>query len=134
MEAQVKDVMMECTKGSDEERLTFPQVVMKLMAAGVEQYHADLRRAEKTYYMPNGESAVIASLPVEAAIPADFSPRGVEAAVRAIQAGKLGYKAFCEEIAEAGCSGYFVCLAGRQAIYFGRSGDCYVEPFPGARN
>ena len=41
MDASVRNVVEECTKGSDDGRFTFPQVVMKLIEAGVEQYHAD---------------------------------------------------------------------------------------------
>jgi uncharacterized protein YbcV (DUF1398 family) len=134
MDARVKDVMVECTKGSEENRLKFPQVVMKLMEAGVEQYYADYRRSEKVYYMPNGETEAVASARVDVVIPPDFSAKGVEAAVRAVQAGKVSYKEFCEQTAKAGCVGYFVCLAGRQAIYFGRTGASYVEPFPPAAN
>ena len=49
-------MIAECTHASDEERITFPQVVGKLMAAGVERYHADLVRDEKIYYMPDGQN------------------------------------------------------------------------------
>lgn len=130
MDASVKDIVEECTRGSDEERLTFPAVVMKLMSAGVERYHADLRRAEKTYYLPDGGSHVIASAPIDAQTARGFSASAVEAAVRAIQAGRISYKTFCERIAAAGCVGYLVSLTGRRAVYYGRTGECYVEPFP----
>jgi uncharacterized protein YbcV (DUF1398 family) len=133
MDKRVVQVVHDCTRASDEERLTFPEVVAKLAAAGVEQYHADLRRAEKTYYMPDGESRVVASAPVAERAADAFSAAGVEAAVRAIQAQKLGYRAFCERIAAAGCVGYIVSLAGRRAVYFGRTGESFVEPFPAAR-
>lgn len=132
MDAHAIDVMQECTKGSDDERLMFPQIVTKLMEAGVEQYHADLRRAEKTYYMPDGESHVVASAPIASAPAAGFSAAGVESAVRASQTQKIGYREFCERIAEAGCVGYVVSLAGRRAVYFGRTGDSHVERFPDA--
>jgi uncharacterized protein YbcV (DUF1398 family) len=132
MDATVKAVMQECTVGSDEERLNFPQVVMKLMEAGVEQYHADLRRAEKTYYTPNGESLALPAAAVETPAAQAFSASDVEVAVRAVQAGGLTYKAFCERIAAAGCVGYLVSLVGRRAVYYGRTGETYVEPFPGA--
>lgn len=130
MDAQVKDVMQDCTRGSDEGRLTFPQVVRNLMDAGVEQYHADLRRAEKTYYMPNGESHVVAAAAIDERPANGFSAAGVEGAIRAIQAERITYKDFCERIVAAGCVGYFVSLAGRRAVYLGRTGDSYVEPFP----
>ncbi len=132
MESQIKDVLVECTNGSDENRLSFPQVVGKLLAAGVERYHADLQRAEKTYYLPDGASAVVPAAPVATRPAQAFSAGGIAAAVRAIQAQTIDYTEFCERIAAAGCVGYFVSLAGRRAVYFGRTAESYVEPFPPA--
>lgn len=132
MQAKIIDVLRECTEASDEERVTFPEVVMKLMQAGVERYHADLLRAEKIYYLPSGESHRIAAVSIEALPANGFAPASVEAAVRAIQQQKIQYREFCERIARAGCVGYMVSLAGRRAVYYGRSGENYVEPFPSA--
>jgi len=133
MDTQVKDVMVETTRASDEERITFGEVVMKLTQAGVERYHADLLRGEKTYYLPNGESEVVAGEPVGTTPAREFSAGGVDAAVRDIQAGKIQYRVFCARIAAAGCVGYHVSLAGQRAVYYGRAGDCHVEWFPGAK-
>lgn len=124
--------MQECTIGSDANAISFPEVVQKLMAAGVESYHADIVRAEKTYYMPDGESLVTKAHEVHGIAPAAFSADGVAAAVKAIQRGEIDYAAFCERIVAAGCVSYVVSLAGRRAIYSGRTGDCYVEHFPRA--
>ena len=130
MVTNFKDVAFECTEASDAGRITFPDVVGKLIAAGVERYHADLMRAERTYYMPSGESVVTPGHAL-AAMPAnEFSALGVEAAVRDIQAGKIQYREFCARIAAVGCVGYIVTLAGRRAVYYGRTGETYVEPFP----
>lgn len=133
MDQNVKAVMAECTRASDEERVTFPEVVGKLMGAGVERYHADLVRAEKIYYLPDGESErtpchVLDIAPAEA-----FSATGVDAAVRAIQRGDIQYLEFCARIAKAGCVGYVVSMAGRRAVYYGRTGEMHVEMFPGAK-
>ena len=133
MDSTVSDILKECTAGSDDGRLTFPEVVMKLIGAGVEQYHADLYRAEKTYYMPNGEFAVVPCASIKRNAAENFSAAGVEAAVRGIQGRKIDYKVFCELIAAAGCVGYFVSIAGRRAVYYGRTCDSYVEPFPSAK-
>ena len=133
MDAHVKEIVAECTRGSDEERLTFPAVVGKLMQAGVERYRADLCRSEKTYYMSDGESHVVPAAKIDGVAAQIFSAAGVETAVRAIQAGKITYKDFCARIAAAGCVDYTVSIAGRRAIYFGRTGDFYVEPFPSAK-
>ena len=132
MDAAIVNVMQECTEASDQERITFPEVVTKLAQAGIERYHADLLRAEKTYYLPSGESHRVEAHRVQASPAPEFRADGVEAAVRAIQQKKIEYREFCERIVKAGCVGYMVSLAGRRAVYYGRTGDSYVEPFPNA--
>jgi len=132
MQADVVKVMQECTEASDQECITFPEVVMKLMQAGVERYHADLLRADKIYYLPSGESHRVPAAPIQATPAPAFAADGVAAAVRAIQQQKIQYREFCERIAQAGCVGYIVSMAGRRAVYYGRTGDSYVEPFPAA--
>lgn len=133
MDPAVQNVIRECVTASGEERITFSEVVGKLMEAGVERYDSDLVRSEKTFYLPDGESTVLAADPVAGTAPTAFSAPGVAAAVRAIQAGGIKYKEFCARIVAAGCVGYQVSLAGRRAIYYGRTGDAHVEWFPGAR-
>jgi uncharacterized protein YbcV (DUF1398 family) len=46
---------------------------------------------------------------------------------------EIAYREFCRQIADAGCVGYFVSLAGPRAVYYGRTGDERVEWFPGAK-
>jgi uncharacterized protein YbcV (DUF1398 family) len=132
LNAHVKGAMLWATAESDAERVTFPEVVKALMDAGVERYHADLVTSTKTYYLPNGETEIVPCHAV-GAIARDFDASAVEKAVRAIQAHTIQYREFCGRIAAAGCVGYFVSLAGRRAIYYGRTGDEHVEWFPGAR-
>lgn len=124
-------VIEECTRASHEERITFGEVVGRLIAAGVERYHVDLVRGESTYFMPDGRSHRVSYEAIEAR-PADaFSADGVFAAVRSIQAGRTKYLTFCRQIMEASCVGYLVSMQGKHAVYYGRSGETYVEPFPG---
>lgn len=132
MDEIIKQTVETCTRLSDNEQISFGDVVMKLMTAGIERYHTDLTRADKIYYLPSGESHRVKAAPVGVPSAATFSPDGVSAAVRAIQQKKIGYKTFCEQIAEAGCVGYLVSLAGRRAVYYGRDGENYVERFPSA--
>jgi uncharacterized protein YbcV (DUF1398 family) len=132
MDAHVKDVVREMTKASDEGRIAFPNVVKALAEVGIERYLADLISASKTYYLPGGEFEVVHG-DKSPAPAAEFSAPGVESAVRAIQRGEIDYGAFCARIAAAGCVGYLVSLAGRRASYFGRTNECHVEWFPGAR-
>jgi uncharacterized protein YbcV (DUF1398 family) len=132
MQAEIIDTMQECTDASDQERISFPEVVMKLMQVGVERYHADLLRAEKVYYLPSGESHRVQAAAVNVAPAQAFAADGVAAAVRAIQQNRIQYREFCQRIAQAGCVGYMVSMAGRRAVYYGRTGDSYIEPFPAA--
>ena len=130
MESQFEAAVLECTAGSDAGRLSFPEVIGRLVAAGVERYHTDLVRAEKTYYLPDGETRTLPCHPVASSPAEAFDAAGVEAAVRTIQAGGVDYAGFCERIALAGCVGYLVSLLGRRAVYYGRTGETFVEPFP----
>lgn len=120
-----------CTADSDRDA-GFPAIVARLMAAGIERYHADLRRAEKTYHDPDGGSHTVGCEPVDAAFAESFDPDGVRDAVQTIQRGGIGYLEFCARVARAGCVAYLVSLPGRRAVYYGRTGETYVEMFPGA--
>ncbi|MGA9795471.1 MAG: DUF1398 family protein [Rhizomicrobium sp.] len=133
MDKHVKDVVIECTKASHEERITFPEVVKALMEAGVERYHADLLRGENTFYMPGGESERVMGHAIKSEPAKAFSAVGVDAAVRTIQRQEIRYGEFCARIAAAGCVGYIVSMAGRRAVYYGRTGETHVEMFPGAQ-
>ena len=132
MDAQVKKVVREMSEASDEEHITFPEVVKALMAVHIERYHADLVAGRKTYYLPNGDFEEVEVHKAGGAA-MTFSVEGVEKAVRAIQRREIAYREFCRQIADAVCVGYFVSLAGRRAVYYGRVGDEHVEWFPGAK-
>jgi uncharacterized protein YbcV (DUF1398 family) len=127
MDDHVKDVVREMTRASEEERISFPDVVDLLMQAGVERYHADLLAGTKTWYMPDGSFEITFCRALQAA--QDFKGDSVQEAVHAIQQGEIGYCAFCERIAGAGCVGYFVSLAGQRAVYYGRTLAAHVEWF-----
>lgn len=123
--------LRDCTAGSDAGSMTFPQVIARLAAVNVERYHADLVRAEKTYYLPDGASHTLACHSLDTPSATPFSAAGVDAAVRAVQAGAIDYQEFCRRIAQAGCVFYVVSLTGRRAVYYGRTGEAHVEMFPG---
>jgi uncharacterized protein YbcV (DUF1398 family) len=127
MDNHVKDVVREMTRASEEERISFPDVVEALMQAGVERYHADLLAGTKTYYMPDGSFEITHGRILSAAN--DFRSDLVEQAVQAIQQGEIGYRAFGDGIAAAGCVGYFVSLAGQRAVYYGRTLAAHVVWF-----
>ncbi len=130
MDVNVKAVVEACSRGSEEGSLNFAQVLGQLADAGVEGYCADFRRSTKTYYLPDGASIEVQARDPDVAIAGTFDPRRVEAAVRQSQAGTHTYRAFCEKVMAAGCSGYLVSLLGRRVVYFGRTAETHVEFFP----
>jgi uncharacterized protein YbcV (DUF1398 family) len=135
MDAHVKAIVVECSKASEENRMSFVEIVKTLTEANVESYLADFRRAAKIYYLPNGESIEVPAEKRAVQPAAQFHAPGVAAAIREAQANgpDYAYKGFCEKVLAAGCVGYIVSLAGRRAVYFGRTAENHVELFPSAR-
>ena len=109
----------------------FPVVVGRLAEAGVTSYTADLVALRKTYYNAGGE-AHDEAMPLTdgPAIAPAFDADRVAATVKAIQRQEIGYAEFLRRIMAAGCSHYEVFFNGRKAMYFGRDGQFYTEPFP----
>ena len=129
MDAAAQAVIEECTTGSDQGTMTFPQVVGRLFGIGLEQYHVDFRRGERTFTLPDGDSYRNTQA-IHAQPGAIFDASAVEATIRTIQRGEIDYQEFCRRVIDAGCVGYFVSLAGRRAVYYGRGLETLVEPFP----
>ncbi len=134
MDPERMQAIENCVALSLTGEIQFPEVVGRLAAAGVERYHADYCRDEVTYYLPSGETHVV---PVEhkaGPLGEVFDAGAVAAAVGQSQRAEHTYRDFVRKTMAAGCVGYFVQLAGRRVIYFGRNGDCHVEYFPTADN
>jgi len=125
-------VINECTTLSLAEKITFPEVVMRLSASGVERYIADLVGQKKYSYGVNGQThAQQLTFPAHT-IAKQFDAAKVKSAIADIQQGRIQYQDFLQRIMEAGCSHYEVFIAGRRAVYFGRDGSQHIERFPQA--
>ena len=125
------NVINECTSLSLAGKITFPEVVMKLSANGVERYIADLVGKLKLSYGAQGEfhqtSLIFDDAPM---IAQNFDEDAVKSDIKDIQQQKINYLAFLHRIMEAGCCHYEVFIKGSKAIYFGRDGSFHVENFP----
>ena len=130
MNAQRTQVMEQCARGALSGELTFPEIVGRLAANGVERYHADYSRQEITYYLADGDSLVVAAPHGTSDTATAFSAPDVEAAVRQSQRNEHSYADFIRKTMAAGCVGYFVQITGRRAIYFGRQGESHIDHFP----
>jgi len=126
------EVLRNSTVGSLAGTVAFPEVVRLLLAEGVESYHADLVRLEKTFYAPDGQTYVN-KLDIPArTIGAEFDAAEVLSAIRASQTEAQQYSEFLRRVMDAGTTNYMVFLNGKKAIYFGRKGEFHVEEFPRA--
>ena len=127
-------VLKECESLAFQNKLSFPQVVQRLVETGVERYCADLVRLEKFYYSADGQTLTEA-MPLKDApkIGEVFLTAQVQDAVRNIQQGQIDYPEFLRRIMKAGVVYYDVFIGGKRVIYTGRTGDFHLEHFPAVR-
>lgn len=126
------DVIKECTSLSLSEKITFPEVVVKLAEAGVERYIADLVGKKKFSFGKQGETHTGDLTFKNIAIPEQFDTAEVKRTIADIQQGRIQYQTFLRRIMEAGCTHYEVFITGHRAVYFGRNGLQHIEEFPKA--
>ncbi len=112
---------------------SFPEVVAKLLAAGVEYYHVDYAGMRKTFY-GSGGVVVLTSITFEdmPIIAAEFDTAALRAAILDSQRNDQTYRDFSRHAMAAGVQGYFAFLRGKRVTYLGRAGDQHIEWFPGA--
>jgi uncharacterized protein YbcV (DUF1398 family) len=129
------DLAPATLEGSESGTMTFPQTLRILMDAGFDGYGVDFRRSTRTYYMPNGETIELETVPTPTPVAESFDGSVVREAIREAQVLVPGYtyKGFCAKVAGGGCAGYVVSLLGRRVLYYGRTGETHTEYFPGTQ-
>jgi uncharacterized protein YbcV (DUF1398 family) len=130
----ITSVVHEVLAESQAGELIFPEVVRRLLEAGVESYFCDLARGEEIFYAPDGKTHVEKMILPLAPIAEEFSSSGVVEAIRGAQADTIRYPEFMKRSASAGVIAYWAFLIGRKVIYFGRKGAFHVEEFPRAKS
>jgi uncharacterized protein YbcV (DUF1398 family) len=112
---------------------SFPEIVAKLVAAGVESYHVDYICMRTTFYGSEG-AVVVTPIPFEGmpSVAASFETNALKAAIVDSQQHGQKYREFTRRAMEAGVQCYFAFLRGKRVTYLGRSGDQHTEWFPGA--
>jgi uncharacterized protein YbcV (DUF1398 family) len=135
MASNWKDVARATLEGSESGTMTFPQSLRDLMEVGFDGYAVDFRRSTRTYYIPNGETLELKTVPTPTAVAEAFDASVVKEAIREAQMLVPGYtyQGFCSKVARAGCAGYVVSLLGRRVLYYGRTGETHTEYFPGTQ-
>lgn len=125
------EILNRCLEGALSAKMTFGETIGHMIEAEVEWYSANLIFGMTTHYFADlrHHQAKWTDY-TQPEIAQSFSEEGVVAAIRAIQKREITYREFLQRIADAGVVYYTVHLQGRKAIYFGRHGDFYIEPFP----
>jgi uncharacterized protein YbcV (DUF1398 family) len=113
--------------------LPFPEIVAKLIAAGVEYYHVDYVGLCKQFYDGTG-GRVVTPIPL-----ADLPPVAAELDIDSLRAAILDsqtkgqpWPEFSRRAMAADVQSYFAFLRGQRVTYLGRTGDQHTEWFPGA--
>ena len=113
--------------------MPFPEVVAKLLAAGVEYYHVDYVGRIKQFYDGSGAYVSTAityeNLPI---VSSELDVDALRANIRDSQQSGQPYRDFTVRAMNSGVQAYYAFLRGRRVTYFGRSGDQHTEWFPGA--
>lgn len=133
MNAKQQACARQALDGAEGDTLTFPEIVAMLVEAGFEGYAVDFRRLTATYYLPSGESIELPSPADDGiAVASSFDPERLNSAIREAQtlAPGYSYKGFRRKAKAAGCAGYFISFTGRRALYYSRTAETHVEPFP----
>jgi len=125
-------IAQACLDAAYDGTRSFPQIAAALLEAGFEGYAVDYRRNTTTYFLPDGDSVVLANHPSAQPVAPDFDAAGLVAQIRWAQsnAADYSYKAFSENVKAFGCAGYIVSFKGRRVLYFSRSAETHVEHFP----
>lgn len=114
-------------------KLVFPEVVRRLLEAGVESYFCDFAASTETFYTRDGQTHTEKmNLPTEP-IAEEFSATGIVAAIRGAQTDAIRYPEFVRQATSAGVIAYWAFLTGKKVIYFGRKGEMHIEEFPRAK-
>jgi hypothetical protein len=87
-------VMHEVLAESQGGRLTFPEVVRRLLEAGIESYLGDLATGQETFYTGDGKAHVEQMTLPLAPIAEEFSSSEVVSAIRGVQADTIRHPEF----------------------------------------
>ncbi|HEX4131529.1 MAG TPA: DUF1398 family protein [Pirellulales bacterium] len=113
--------------------MPFPEIVAKLIAAGVEYYQVDYVGRIKQFH--DGSGAYVSTAITYENLPTVASELDIDALranIRDSQLNNQPYRDFTIRAMDAGVQAYYAFLRGRRVTYFGRNGDQHTEWFPGA--
>ena len=124
--------LTEVSLAVHEGRMSFPEVMRHLLAAGIESYRVDFAARRKTFLSVDGEAVELPldfeSLP---AMAAELDVPALRANLLDSQQQGQKYRDFVRRAMEGGVLGYIAFLRGQRVLYWGRCGNQHIEWFPG---
>ena len=106
----------------------FDDLTLKCLQLGVKRFSSDLIRREHCFYGSNGDlfsRAFPFEMPLE--VNPTLNAQRLKDAIAAIDQKEISAIRFVKELAESGVCAAHVFFEGKRIIYFGLSGDHYVE-------
>ena len=124
----------EAARATLDGSMPFPEVVRKLIEAGVEYYHVDYVALQKTFYSASG-GVIKTAINYQGLPPVshDLNLELLRTAIYDSQHNGQHYREFSRRAIIAGVQGYIAFLRGQRVVYWGRSGDQHIEWFPNAK-
>lgn len=132
MDAERMHLAQTCLMAAQDDSLSFPRIVTRLIEAGFEGYAVDYRQNLQSFHLPSGEVLTLPMPDHGGAVAPDFDGPALRAKIAWAQSGApdYTYAAFSRGAKAAGCAGYIVSFPGRRVLYFGRTAETHVEHFP----
>ena len=122
--------MHEVTVATEEGKMTFPQVVGRLLEVGVESYLVDFAARRKTFYLADWATHTEPMTLEPGPVAGEWNGAALVAAIRGAQADTVRYPEFVQRSRAAGVVGYWAFLTGKRVTYLGRKGEQHIEVFP----
>jgi uncharacterized protein YbcV (DUF1398 family) len=108
---------------------TFGEVLKHLSEFGVQRFHIDLVKHERTLYSRNDEVYVekfVLDRPAQACT--EFSQKGIDEAIALIQTNEIEFVELLARYTTSGVAGYLVFIDGDRIFFYGRNGEEYARP------
>jgi uncharacterized protein YbcV (DUF1398 family) len=127
------DEICEVARATLAGTISFPEVVSRLIGAGVEYYQVDyVGRCKAFYGASDGKCVTPIDYEGLPNVSAELDVAALKATILASQTQGQKYRDFTARAMAAGVQGYYAFLRGKRVTYLGRSGDQHTEWFPGA--
>lgn len=108
---------------------TFADVLKRLSEFGVQRFHIDLVKHERTLYSRKDEVYVekfVLDTPTQTRT--EFSQKGIDEAIALIRTNEIEFVELLARYITSGVAGYLVFIDGDRIVFYGRNGEEYARP------